>query len=174
MRKIAAFEVAGAVFIILLGSALHFTYALSGNYPFVGIFSAVNESVWEHLKLAFWPSILWILIELYSLRKNASSFFASKTIGTYVMVFFIPAVFYTYTLFTGESLFLIDIAAFIIAILIGQTVSCMLLQRDIFPKWIEKVSVILLVLLAIIFVAFTFYPPHFPLFQDSISGQYGI
>jgi hypothetical protein len=26
----------------------------------------------------------------------------------------------------------------------------------------------------VLFVLFTFYPPHIPLFKDSVSGQYGI
>jgi len=54
-KKILRRELAGAVFIILLGSMLHFTFELSGENPVVGVFSAVNESVWEHLKLAYWP-----------------------------------------------------------------------------------------------------------------------
>ncbi len=52
-KTVFIYELIGVVFIIFLGSALHFTFALSGNQPIVGAFSAVNESVWEHLKLAF-------------------------------------------------------------------------------------------------------------------------
>jgi hypothetical protein len=55
-KSVLLFELVGIVFIIFLGSALHFTFEWSGNQPAVGIFSAVNESVWEHLKLAFWPA----------------------------------------------------------------------------------------------------------------------
>ena len=47
------YELVGMVFIILLGSMSHFTFELSGFNPIVGAFSAVNESVWEHLKLGF-------------------------------------------------------------------------------------------------------------------------
>lgn len=43
----------GMIFIIFLGSMLHFTFELSGRNPLVSVFSAVNESVWENLKLAF-------------------------------------------------------------------------------------------------------------------------
>jgi hypothetical protein len=57
--KVLVLEIVGTVFIIFLGSALHFTYALSGNQPFIGFFSAVDEAVWEHLKLAFWPSLFY-------------------------------------------------------------------------------------------------------------------
>lgn len=62
-KKILRLELAGAVFTILLGSMLHFTFELSGGNPVVGVFSAVNESVWEHLKLAYWPALAYMVIE---------------------------------------------------------------------------------------------------------------
>ena len=53
-RKLAfGYELAGIVFTVIIGTMLHFTFELSGNQPVVGVFSAVNESVWEHLKLGF-------------------------------------------------------------------------------------------------------------------------
>jgi hypothetical protein len=48
-KTIFIYELIGMVFIIFIGSALHFTFAFSSNQPIVGAFSAVNESVWEHL-----------------------------------------------------------------------------------------------------------------------------
>ena len=75
-RKIFAYELAGIVFIIILGSLLHFTFEFSGGNPVVGVFSAVNESIWEHLKLAFWPAILFALIELVPLRRDGKQFLA--------------------------------------------------------------------------------------------------
>ena len=38
------------IFISVLGVLLHFTYEWSGDNAVVGLFSAVNESTWEHLK----------------------------------------------------------------------------------------------------------------------------
>ena len=171
-RKILALEIVGTIFIIFLGTALHFTYALSGNNLLVGSFSAVNESVWEHLKLPFWPSLLWMLIELYPLRKIISNFFAAKTIGTMIMVVLIPTVFYSYTAFTEEIL-AVDIATFMIAVIIGQIVSYKLFKQGQTSKTTETIAIITITLLAIIFILLTFYPPHLPIFQDSNTGQYG-
>jgi hypothetical protein len=47
--KIFKLELIGALFIIIFGSLLHFTFDWFKNFWLVGIFSAVNESVWEHL-----------------------------------------------------------------------------------------------------------------------------
>jgi hypothetical protein len=171
-RKVLALEIVGTIFIIFLGTALHFTYALSGNNLLVGSFSAVNESVWEHLKLPFWPSLLWMLIELYPLRKIVSNFFAAKAIGTIIMVVLIPAVFYSYTVFTEEIL-AVDIATFMIAVIIGQIVTYKLLKQETKSKTAETIAIITIALMAMLFIVLTFYPPHLPIFQDSNTGQYG-
>jgi Family of unknown function (DUF6512) len=173
-KNVLVMEIVGTAFIIFLGSALHFTYALSGNQPLVAFFSAINEAVWEHLKLAFWPSLLWILIEFNPLRKMTDNFLPAKAIGTYVMVVFIPIVFYSYTSFTGRSILQIDITTFVVAVVIGQVISYKLMQKKKLPKFANIISIIALILLTVLFVVFTFFPPHLPPFQDPNTGQYGI
>lgn len=172
-RKIVILEIIGTLFIIFLGTTLHFTFAASGDNPVVGSFSAVNESVWEHLKLPFWPSIFWLLIIMYPLRNMVSNFFAAKTVGIILMLVIIPAVFYAYTAITAENL-AVDIATFMIAVIVGQIVSVILYKKAHRSRITEAVAVAVLVLLAVIFITFTFYSPHMPIFLDSETGQYGI
>ncbi len=172
-RRGLALEIAGTLFIIFLGTALHFTFDFSGRNPLVGSLSAVNESVWEHLKLPFWPSLLWMLIELYPLRE-VRNIFNAKAVGIYLMIVFIPAVFYSYTAFTKRSIFQVDIATFIVAVIVGQIASYKLMSRRRPSRLTKAISILALILLAVVFIAFTFYPPHLPLFQDSNTGQYGI
>ena len=52
------------VAISIIGTLLHFLYEFSGKNFLVAIFSAVNESVWEHLKLSFYPLALLMLVPL--------------------------------------------------------------------------------------------------------------
>lgn len=47
---------AAAAATVCLGSAWHFLYDWCPHF-LVGLFAPVNESVWEHLKLLFWPVI---------------------------------------------------------------------------------------------------------------------
>jgi uncharacterized membrane protein len=166
-------EIIGTLFIIFLGTALHFTFASSGNNPIVGAFSAVNESVWEHLKLPFWPSILWLLLTMYPLRKTVSNIFSSKTIGIILMIMIIPAAFYSYTAFTEEIL-IVDIATFMIAVIIGQLASYKLYKQANRSKLTEIIAIVVMTFLAIIFITFTFYPPHLMIFLDSNTFVYGI
>ena len=38
--------------LIVVGSVLHFAYDWSGHHRVVAVFAAVNESYWEHIKIA--------------------------------------------------------------------------------------------------------------------------
>jgi len=168
------YELAGIVFIVVLGSLLHFTFELSGYQAVVGVFSAVNESVWEHLKLGFWPALAYGIVEYGYLKKSTNNFFFAKTVGIYLITIIIPILFYSYTAILGEPVLVIDILTFIIAVIVGQLVSYKLLTYKKFPEIFNKISLVALVLLGVAFVIFTFYPPHLPLFGDPVTGQYGI
>ena len=172
-RAILRYELVGMLFISLLGGALHFTFELSGYNPIVGVFSAVNESVWEHLKLGFWPSLIYLIIEYWRIRKDVNNFFVAKTLVPYAIIAIIPAIFYSYTLFTGESIFMIDILSFFVAVIIGQYLSYRLLIHKQLSPTFQKIALAALFLLALAFIVFTFLPPHLPPFQDP-SGEYGI
>jgi len=173
-RSVFVYELIGTVFIIFLGSALHFTFELSGGNPVVGAFSAVNESVWEHLKLVFWPALLFMLIEYVQLKETTNNFALAKTAGVYLAIIIIPIIFYSYTAITGKSIFLIDISTFVVAVIIGQISSYKLLTHKKLPHSFNRISLVLLVLLGIAFILFTFYPPQLAIFRDPNTGKYGI
>ena len=50
----------GIGFVLVLGTFSHFFFDWSGENRLVGIFAAVNESTWEHLKLLFFPALLFL------------------------------------------------------------------------------------------------------------------
>jgi hypothetical protein len=172
MNRLLLWEITGMIFIVLLGSFMHFTYALSGGNPAVGAVSAVNESTWEHLKLSVFPALLFALIEARLLAEK-KNFLPAKALGISLMPIFTVVLFYAYRVILPDSLFM-DILVFVIAVIIGQAASYMMMAspRD-FSRY-NIASIALLVLLPVLFVVFTFYPPQIFLFQDPISGGYGI
>lgn len=159
-QSVLTYELIGIVFIIILGSVLHFTFEWSGSQAVVGVFSAVNESVWEHLKLAFWPALLFLLVEYAPLKKMAANFFFAKSVSVYLMVLIIPVVFYSYTAVTGESILAVDIASFVVAVVFGQLASCKLLTHKRLSEKLVWISLSALVALGIAFALFTFIPPQ--------------
>ena len=172
-RRIFLYELIGMFFIIILGSLLHFTFELSGYQAIVGVFSAVNESTWEHLKLSYWPALAYALIEYRYLKKLTKNFVTAKTVGIYLMPILITAFFYSYTAVIEDSLTM-DILIFILAIILGQLASYRLLTSSELLKHFVKISLVAVVVLGFAFLIFTFYPPQLPIFQDPVTGGYGI
>ncbi len=172
-KSILTFELIGILFIVILGSLLHFTFELSGYNLLVGAFSAVNESVWEHLKLSYWPAVTYAIIEYRYLKNRTRSFFQAKAMGIYAMPLVILTAYYTYTAFMEESL-LLDISIFVAAVVVGQLISYKLLNWRETSKTYVKISIFAISFLAILFILFTYYPPRISIFQDPVSGSYGI
>jgi uncharacterized BrkB/YihY/UPF0761 family membrane protein len=86
----------------------------------------------------------------------------------------IVVLFYSYKSILGYGLLIADIAIFVIAVIVGQLVSYKLLTASPLPARLNRFAPIALVVLGILFVLFTFYPPQVPLFRDSVTGAYGI
>ena len=57
--------IVGIIVICIIGTLLHFTYEWSHHKKIVALFSAVNESTWEHIKIAMTPTILWSIFYGY-------------------------------------------------------------------------------------------------------------
>lgn len=177
-RLFLRWEIWGIIFIVLIGGLLHFTFDISGRWLPLGIFSAVNESVWEHLKLAFWPAVFWTIIEYLFFRRNNSDihsgFFVAKAIGAYLMPVIIVVIFYSYTTFTGDSILIVDLSSFVIAVIIGQVVSYRLWCAFRYFRKYNWLGLVMLVVGASLFAMFTFFPPEVSLFRDPPSGGFGI
>jgi len=169
VRRVTLF---GMVFIALVGTALHFTYDLSGGNLIVAVFSAVNESVWEHLKLVFWPAVAFAFIEIAYLHRIPSSFLPAKAVSVWLMPTVIIAMFYTSRLFIEESI-AFDLFTFYFSIILGQLVGMKIMMRQSM-KLVSYSALLAIALLASAFIYFTFYPPQIFLFQDPVTGGYGI
>jgi hypothetical protein len=173
-RSILKWELIGIAIISMLGSFLHFAFELSGDWPPVGVIAAVNESVWEHFKIGFWPALFYGLFEYGYLKKRTNNFFIAKATGIYAIPITIAILFYSYTAIFRQEILLVDILIFVIAIAVGQLISYRLLTSNRLPSWCSILGAIFIILLGISFAVFTFIPPHLPVFFDANTMSYGI
>jgi hypothetical protein len=173
-KSILLWEIGGIIFIVVLGTVLHFAFEWSGRAIPIAPIAAVNESVWEHLKLGFWPALVYAALEYSRFGKSANNFFLAKTLGIYLIPITIVVLFYSYIAILGHDLLEADIAIFVVAVIVGQLVSYKLLVASPLPKRLNRFAPIALAVLGILFVLFTFYPPQLPLFRDPVTGLYGI
>ncbi|MBU5425247.1 hypothetical protein KQI41_02380 [Tissierella pigra] len=172
-NNVKRWELWGILWIVLIGSLLHFTYEWSGNSYIVGSFSAVNESVWEHLKLGYFPLLLFSIVEYWFVRNKVRNFYFSKTIGIIAMELFIIISFYFYTAITNKPILFMDIGLFILGAVICQLISFKLMKLNI-GKSSNIIWFSLFILIGCIFVLFTFYTPELPLFMDYNTKKYGV
>lgn len=170
--KIKNTQIASAIFICSVGTLLHFTYKFWGENIFVASFSAVNESVWEHLKLLFFPMLLTTIIGYFYIGKKVPNFLCSKVLEIITSMLFIVIFFYTYTGIIGISILFIDIASFFIAVILGEYLAYKLMIGNF--ECHNRVALIILTILLICFIIFTYYTPNIGLFKDPVTNQYGI
>lgn len=173
-RSVLRWELIGVVVISVLGSILHFAFQWSGEWVPIGAISAVNESVWEHLKIGFWPALFYAIVEYPFLKRFANNFVIAKAAGIYAIPVGIVVLFYSYTAAIGRHILFVDILIFIISIAVGQIISYKILVAHQVSRLWSKLGLALLLLLAVCFVVFTFFPPELPIFRDPLTGTYGI
>lgn len=157
----------------ILGTLLHFTYKWSGEDKIVAVYSAVNESTWEHLKLVFYPMTIMTIIGNFVIKKQKTNYWASQAIGILIAMAFITVFFYTYTGIIGKNFAILDIASFFIAIILGEYIAYKVIISE--KKYdIEKISIVLIIALFLSFLVYTYNPPKIQYFKDPINGSYGI
>lgn len=175
LEKLAKAQIIATIISIILGTLLHFLYEWTGENIIIASFSAVNESVWEHLKLVFFPMLLAGIIEYFFVNKIANNYIEAKCIGIFSAICFVVVTFFTYTGIVGTNFFILDILIFIISIIIGEYIAYKLMKRkNESNQKTRLLSIIILVFLLICFVVCTYLTPRVNLFRDPVTGNYGI
>ena len=173
-KKILGWEMFGILFIFLLGAFFHFIYEISGFLKPIALIGAVNESVWEHLKIGFWPAFIWAIIEFFVLSKRTKNFFIAKGISFTLIGLLITGLFYAYTILTGLESLAIDISIFFVAIAVAQIISYRIMIIKRYHRVLNVIGVILILVNLIAFSLLSYFPLKYPIFLDPVSGGYGI
>jgi hypothetical protein len=175
MKKlIFRWEISGIIFVFLVGALLHFVFEWSGESIIVGAIASVNESVWEHFKQGFWPMCLFAAIEYRFIRLHANNFLAAKGTAVLLIPIITGLIFYAYTAITGGEILIVDILIFALAVTLGQLVSYKIMTLKKLPKYTSYAGIAVIILVGLILVLFTFFPPHLPILLDQNTGTYGL
>jgi len=135
----------------------------------------VNESPWEHIKMFFFPAIIFYVAQYFIVGKNYKNFIAAHGASIVLMPIMMFTMFYGYRLGLKipESLNL-DIVITFIAIALGSLIAykMTLSEKDYFK--LNKLVPIVLVVLYLTYSLLTFFTPHKPLFYHDELDLYGI
>lgn len=172
-RSIARWQTGGFIFVSILGTFLHFLFDLTGQNILAALFSAVNESIWEHLKLLYVPMVLFALWEYCRWGRQETGFWHIKLTGLVLGLSLVPVLYYTYTGISGINADLLNIIIFFAVAAAVYYLETKLFIRK--PRWQLPAwaAVVLIAAIGILFVFLTFLPPHIPFFRDPTTGTYG-
>ena len=161
--------------LFIIGSSLHFVYNWSNHNKKVAVIAAVNESYWEHIKIAFWPLIVLYALE-YALGGYAiSSFIPSCTISLYIVPITMVSTVFLYKHFVKRNILWVDISLFLVTITIAQVVSHLILDELSASILTNVISFAFLFFILTAFLVFTTNPPKEPdIFKDPLTEKYGI
>lgn len=171
-KAIPYWQMAGFIFAAVVGTLLHFLFDWTGRNGLVALFSAVNESIWEHLKLLFYPMAAFAIAEYFSWGRELENFWCIKLIGILTGLMLIPVAYYTYTGISGINADWVNIAIFFLTAGVVFWLETKLFAKE-FTCRLRSEAAVLLVLIAVVFTVFTFKPPHIPLFRDPVTHTYG-
>lgn len=167
-------KILAIISIFLLSFVFHFVYDLVPGV-ITSLFFPVNESIWEHMKLIFTGTLFFSVIEYFLLRKyniTYHNYYFSLFVSSVISFIFYLIVYLPLYNYYGENMF-ISISLLFIVILVFQGISYYILEGK-HIKYINIMSVILIISTFIIFIYFTYRPPAGYIFYDIVKGGYGI
>ena len=165
MNTLKKYMVIGIIFVSILGTFLHFLFEWSGRNVLVGLFTPVNESIWEHTKLLFFPMLIYSMYLNKKAGKEYPCLSSVMTLSAVLGMALIITLFYTYSGILGRNIAIFDITIFYISVITSfiftyeTATSC---KTDKYSSIIQllKITIILL------FILFTYSPPGIPLFMS--------
>ncbi len=172
-RNINLWQWIGFGAVSLGGTLLHFLYDWTGS-RFAALFSGVNESTWEHMKLLFFPLLIFAIVEYFGVGRDYANFWCIKLGGTLLGLALILVVFYTLRGIFGTTPDFVNIAIFYFSAAMVFLWESTRFREESCPCLTARWALASLVLIAVLFWVFTFNPPQIPLFADPIDGSFGL
>ena len=146
---------------IIGGSALHFLYSALPN-PLTALIAPVNESVWEHLKLLYYPTLLaaYLLSQCTMERQRLWSGFLLAELA---MPLFLVGVYYLLVCGFGVEGLLVDIGLYIVTMAGGFALAYAFYRKGVDVRT-TGVLLMLVIFYGAFLVVFSFAAPHFGIF----------
>lgn len=165
-KRLFFWELGGFLFTAAAGALLHAAYGWGGRW--IAVFSSVNGSTWEHMKLLFVPAFLFSLVQMCLLGREYPYLPAARSCSLLFGLALIPVLFYTYTGVLGYRLPWADAVLFLLADLGAFWLDFRILRRiRRTALWRQILGLAVLWGLAFCFVWCTFRPPDLALWKDT-------
>ena len=189
IRKVAIAEFISYIIACILGVIFHFVYGWSNQCFLIGLFFPINESIWEHLKLVFFPIIIVSLAEYYifirpQIAKHPSDsqpdIICIKLRSALIGMSSIVILFYTIHGIFGKTPDYVNIIIYFTSMAIAYFYSCTCIKnrsnacKTRIPHvpglfYSSTSCLIWFFIITFIFMIFTVYTPNLPLFVPNAA-----
>ena len=153
----------GRFFLAFVLAALAFGYDLCPS-PLVGLICPVSESVWEHLKLLYWPFLASGFL-LNRKAQDAQAAWSGTLAALLVMPAFLLGIYYTLESGFAFTAGWLNIALYVLSLALGFWLMARLTKTGGL-SWLCGVLVIAAGLYGAALILFTMAPPALPIFLD--------
>lgn len=144
---------------LLAGFVLHFLYQWQPN-AVTALFAPVNESLWEHVKLIFWPFLGAALI----LNQGRPGGIRPWLLVLPLLCALLLALGWVYNVTLGGEALWVNIAIYMLVMTLGFWLATRFSGPFKGVKWMLPIAAV--IALALMIGWFTLYPPELPLFRD--------
>ena len=182
-KQLVRWEVISALWINLVGGFMHSLYRMTGSWAPIAQLAPVKESIWEHMKMFFWPGLLFAIIQYVFVGKRVPHYWFGKLAGLIVTPIVAATSFIAYLAierasgdFSPSDIF--SISSSMVSVCVGQAVCYWVMPTDALPKGVIRFTSLGYLLLMLAFSSFTYFPPKLYLFEQNHHyvpiGEYGI
>jgi hypothetical protein len=181
-KQLIRWEVVSLLWIVLVGGFMHSVYKLSGYWQPIALIAPVNESIWEHMKMFFWPGLFITIVQYLLMRQRVANFWLAKLVLLTLTPVLAFTTFVIYTIIVesmgglateGPTAVLSMLCA-----IAAQVVCCRVIIAENYSFGSSPSIPIIYVLLILSFSSFTYFPPKLYLFEHhdnyKPNGQYGL
>ena len=163
----------GVIMDFILAFPLHFLYDLIPCF-LTSIIAPVNESIWEHMKIIFGAIMLSSLIQKLIMKRKKMKYndfhfasFVSAILSIIIFLIIYLPIYYRF----GEHL-PITLIIMLITFIIAEVIAIKIINLKDLKQ--EKLTIVYVLLIYVIFGLLTYFPPHKDLFFCSKDLVYGI
>ena len=158
MKRVLKFS-GNFILIALIGSLFHFMYEWTNENVYLAFLWPTNESIFEHLKMFFFPIMIVSLIQSAFVTEKKGLFLSSRVYGTLFSIVGCIAFYYVYKVNAPEIKDAVYIASYYIFLFLGLFVSYNIYRHmKTMPEYLMWIAFAIVLILAILFINYTYKP----------------
>ena len=153
-----------SLLIVLLGVIFHFAYDFFNQSKYIAFIFPINESIWEHLKLIFYPSLI-IDIFIFVKFNKPIGYMGALAFSIFAGMIAVVGGYYLYRIFV-DDIAIVNILLYVISVVCMQGILFNYTKIKPIKYLTDRIGVIVLIIMFFFLTIFTYYPPKAEIFND--------